>query len=260
MLVSPEPRGHFVQFAGADDRPLIRNAGRFFFEGLQRGDGTVMIATPARSVGIIAEIMRLGGDPEAAVTSGQLVVFDCDQTLDSICIAGQPDAQRFDALIGSTLRKFDGRKVRAYGEMVSKLWATGRRAQAISLENLWSELQRDTAFALFCSYTIDVFGPEFEIAGIDPVLCAHTELLPSGLNRALDRALDSAMQDVLGDRVETLRDLIKANYRPAWAILPRAEGVILWLRNNLPDLADEIVRRARAHYEALTENPSWEAA
>jgi hypothetical protein len=43
---------------------------------------------------------------------------------------------------------------------------------------------------------------------------------------------------------------MKANYRPSWGIVPRGEAVILWLRNNLPDYADEILSRARRYYRA----------
>ena len=98
------------------------------------------------------------------------------------------------------------------------------------------------------------------MTGIDPVLCAHTHLFPAGLDGALDGAVNLAMDEVLGDRVEGLRDLIKANYRPAWGAVPKAESVILWLRNNLPDLADAIVERARDHYDRATREARWEPA
>jgi hypothetical protein len=260
MLVSSEPRGHFVQFAGADDRFLVRNVGRFLYEGLKAGEGLVTVATPERSIAFIAEIMRLGGDPESAIAEGRFMVRDRDKTLDAICMADQPNADRFDAVVGGALRGLRGRKIRAYGEMVGKLWSEGRRAQASCLEDLWNELQRKTAFTLFCSYTVDIFGAEFDPSSVDAVLCAHTQLLPSGLDRALDRAVNSAMEEVLGDRVDSLREMIQANYRPAWGVMPKAESVILWLRNNLPDLADAIIQRARARYHALTQDPSWEPA
>ncbi|MGH7528201.1 MAG: hypothetical protein ACREMX_16025 [Gemmatimonadales bacterium] len=47
-----------------------------------------------------------------------------------------------------------------------------------------------------------------------------------------------------------MKALIKANYRPAWAAIPGAEAVVLWLRNNLPEHADEILGRARGYYQA----------
>jgi len=260
MLVSPEARGHFVQFCGADERYLVRNVGRYFFEGLMAGDGLVMIATPAHSDAFIAEIVRLGGDAEGAIAEGRLVMLDRDATLDQICDAGQPDKERFEAVVGGVLRGLPGEGIRAYGEMVGKLWDEGRRAEAIRVEELWNNFQKVVPFSLFCSYAIDIFGDDFHLTGVDPVLCAHTHLFPGGLDRALDSAVNSAMDEVLGDRVEGLRDLIKANYRPAWGVVPKAEAVILWLRNNLPDLADAIVDRARDHYDRTTREARWEPA
>jgi hypothetical protein len=55
--------------------------------------------------------------------------------------------------------------------------------------------------------------------------------------------------------VEEVRLLMKANFRPAWAEVPKAEGIILWIRNNLPDIADDILDRARQHYQTLAAKP-----
>ena len=92
------------------------------------------------------------------------------------------------------------------------------------------------------------------------MLCTHTHLFPGGLDRALDEALNTAMDEVLGDRVNSLRSLITANYRPAWGVVPKPESVILWLRNNLPDLAEQVIGRAREHYDAICQEPTWEPA
>jgi hypothetical protein len=58
------------------------------------------------------------------------------------------------------------------------------------------------------------------------------------------------MDERLGSRAHGLRLLIKANYRPSWAVLPKAEAIILWLRNNLPHEAEDILSLARQHYQA----------
>jgi hypothetical protein len=260
MLVTPEPRGHFVQFSGADDRYLIANVGRFLFEGLQAGDGLVVIATAERRLAFIDEVARLGGDAPAAIADGRFQLYDRDETLALISVAGQPNKDRFQTIVGGALENVPAERIRAYGEMVGKLWSDGKRAEAILLEQMWNELQTKMTFSLFCSYAIDVFGEDFELSRIDPVLCTHTHLFPGGLDRALDTALNSAMDEVLGDRVEGLRSLIKANYRPAWGAVPKPESVILWLRNNLPDLAEQVIGRAREHYNAISQEPTWEPA
>ncbi|HEX5275130.1 MAG TPA: MEDS domain-containing protein [Candidatus Rubrimentiphilum sp.] len=258
--MTPEPRGHFVQFCGADERYLIGNVGRFLFEGLRAGEGLVVIATPQRSDALAGEIARLGGDAEAALADGRFRVYDRDEILAQICVAGQPNQARFETVVGGTLANVPTERVRAYGEMVGKLWSDNRRAEAILLEQMWGDLQTKLSFSLFCSYSIDVFGDDFELTRIDPVLCTHTHLVPGGLDRALDKALNCAMDEVLGERVESLRSLMKANYRPGWGIVPRPESMILWLRNNLPDLADAIIGRARGHYEKISQEPAWDPA
>ena len=107
----------------------------------------------------------------------------------------------------------------------------------------------ETEVDLYCAYPIDVFGSDFHAAVVDEILCAHTQLVPSA-GTDLERAIERAMSDVLGSRAEGLRPLMKANHRPAWGNVPPGEAVILWLRNNLPDYADEIVGRARRYYQA----------
>jgi hypothetical protein len=67
----------------------------------------------------------------------------------------------------------------------------------------------------------------------------------------LERALNRAMDEVLGERVTALRALIRANHRPSWGEVPRSEAIILWLRNNLPGSASQILALARQYYQPL---------
>jgi hypothetical protein len=132
--------------------------------------------------------------------------------------------------------------------MVGLLWKEGNRTSAIRLEQFWNRLIRATESNLFCAYSIDVFGKDFQIAEVDGLLCAHTHLLPSATDKDLESSVNRAMDEVLGPKADRLRPLIKANYRPSWAAIPRGEALILWLRSNLADEADEILSRARQYY------------
>ena len=62
------------------------------------------------------------------------------------------------------------------------------------------------------------------------------------------------MDEILGSKADGLRVLIKTNSRAAWAVMPAAEAIVLWLRKNLPEQADHIIQRAR-HYYQLTFQP-----
>jgi hypothetical protein len=243
---------HLVQLYGADESSLARNVGRYLHEGWQRGDGLIVIASRDHAAAFAAELDRLGVDVEAAVRDGRLLVLDAQATLARFLVDGRPDPELFRVTVAGALRRVrrDGAGIRAYGEMVGILWCGGQATAATALEALWNEVLGESQLELFCAYPIDVFGDDFHVAGIDQVLCAHTHLVPTGGEQNLEGAIERAMADVLGTRADGLRPLMKANYRPAWGVVPRGEAVILWLRNNLPDYADEILSRARGYYRA----------
>ncbi|HEY0613167.1 MAG TPA: MEDS domain-containing protein [Candidatus Elarobacter sp.] len=244
-------RAHLVQLYDADEQVLAVNVARYLSEGLARGEGAVVIATPEHRAAFAREIAAGGADAEAALAAGLLVMVDAAETLDALLVEGEPDPAQFAQIIGDligSVRERVGRaQVRAYGEMVGLLWESERYAAAIRLEELWNAELTSGGLALFCAYPIDVFGDAFRIADVDALLCAHTHLLPAG-GDAMQRAVERAMHEVLGNRADGVRALMKANYRPSWAALPKVEAEILWLRNNLPDDAERILTRARTHY------------
>ncbi len=249
ILDQPEPEAHFVQFYGSDDQLLTRNVARYLAEGLRRGDGLLTIAAPDHS-GSVARQLRGEQGYSKAVLEGRLVFLDAQATLNRFLVNGQPDQGLFEEVIGEALKGVQSRAghtgVRAYGEMVGILWKAGDKAAAARLEELWNNFLRSRSISLFCGYPIDVFSEEFQVDTMDPLLCAHTHMLP--VDDALESALNRAMNEVLGSRVDGLRRLITTNYRPAWGELPRSEAVILWLRNNLPGSAREILQLARQYY------------
>ena len=83
---------------------------------------------------------------------------------------------------------------------------------------------------------------------MDAVLTSHTRVLPGRANDELGRAVDRAMGEVLGSSAGRLKHLINARFRPSWAAVPRAEGMVLWLRSHLPQYAGQILNRARRYY------------
>jgi len=60
------------------------------------------------------------------------------------------------------------------------------------------------------------------------------------------------MNEILGPHADELRARTNGSRQPGWAIMPNAEWMILWLRENLPAQADNIVRRARDYYKQLS--------
>jgi hypothetical protein len=175
-----------------------------------------------------------------------------------LTLNASPEWNRFDALIGATVRdlKARHRRLRVYGEMVGILWTRQQYSAAARLEEFWNRMMKSSALSLLCGYPVDVFGEEFAISAVGPILCAHTHVLPAGRNGELGEAVERAMADVLGPRSEGLKKLVNAYFRPSWAAVPKAEAMVLWLRSNLPQYAGEILNRARQYYTAQ----QWPAA
>jgi hypothetical protein len=246
---------HVVQLYGRDDRLLTRNVGRYLEEGLKRGDGLLVIATPEHRSSL-ARCLSNQTSYSSAVLEGRLVFLDAAATLNRLVINGTPEADRFDTVVGEavrTVRSNAGHSgVRAHGEMVGLLWKSGHAAAAIRLEELWNELLKASDVSLFCAYPIDVLSPDFEAGNIDALLCAHTHLVP--VDVALEDAVNRALDEVLGAAAEEIRSRTQEPHRPSWAAIPAAESTVLWLRNNLPESAAEILERVRQYYEPLAWN------
>jgi hypothetical protein len=250
FLDQPKPEEHFVQLYGRDDRLLTRNVTRYLGEGLRRGDGLLVIATAEHRGSLVRQLTQ-ERTYTRAVLEGRLVFLDAEATLSRFMVDGDPDQTRFERIIGAALGGIRTRAVhggiRAYGEMVGVLWKAGHFSAAVRLEELWNDLLQSSDVSLFCAYPIDVFSPEFQAASVDALLCAHTHVVPA--DAALEGALNRAMDEVLGSRGDGLRRLIQENHRPAWAIIPKPEAIILWLRKNLPGSVDQILARAREYHQ-----------
>jgi hypothetical protein len=259
LLERPDPHGHLVQLYSGDEQSLARNVGQYLLEGFKRRDGLLVIADATNRKIFQRQLERGWVDVELAIETGQIFFADAEETLLQFMRNGQPDWDLFEVTVGLAMRqvrpRVAGGGLRAYGEMVGILWKAGQFSAAIRLEQFWNKLLGRSSFSLFCGYAIDVFGKDFQIANLDALLCAHTHLLP-GANAQLEPAINLAMEEVLGPNAHDLKLLIKANIRPSWAVMPRAESTVLWLRNNLPNQADHILSRAREHYRTMHHAPA----
>jgi hypothetical protein len=207
----------------------------------------IIIATPTHANALVRELQS-ERTYSAARRQGHVLVLDAQTALTHIMVDGVPDWGRFDSGIGGPVREMRERVcrgVRMFGEMVGLLWKMHQHSAATRLEAHWNALLRDRSSHLFCAYPIDVFSPDFEIHRIDSLLCSHSRLVSpdDGLEIAVRRAMD----EVLGVKAEGLEILIESLDRPNWAMVPKAEGMILWLKNILPDDAEEILTRARRY-------------
>jgi hypothetical protein len=256
LLEQPNSGGHFVQLYKADESNLSKNVGHYVWEGLRRGDGVLLITTAGHRELFSERLESLGADLPALLAGRRLVFLNAEQTMAQFMIGGQPDWERFERVIRAAVREVrpapGSEGLRAYGEMVGVLWKARQFAAAIRLEQLWNKLLEQFSFSLYCAYAIDVFGTEFEAANLNGVLCTHTHMVPAQPEGMLETALNRALEDILGQNADLLWSAIKAgNRRNSWAVMPTAEAMMLSIRENLPEKADQIIQRTRHHYHLL---------
>lgn len=182
LLTEAASGGHVVQLYGRDDRSLARNVSRFLVEGMRQLDGLVVIATPAHTQAISRHLTEEGASLTlAAEREGRLVFLDARETLNRLLVEGKPDKSLFESVVGGVLSDVlassGSGKVRAFGEMVSLLWADGHQEQAVALEGLWNELLAGSRCSLYCAYAIDLFGDGVDPAGLSAIVGAHGHLL-----------------------------------------------------------------------------------
>ncbi len=245
------PRAHLVQFYN-EDVVLAQNVVLYIKEGVERGERIVVVSTAAHTK-LFREQLRASGTPtEPLERDRRLQFIDAQDTLASFLVDDEPDWIRFDRTIGSLIREARTAPgttgVRAFGEMVDLLWKQGRLGAATRLEGFWNRLRRTEALTLFCSYTVDVLEPGTTSAELQELISTHSQLLPARSNGELESAVTRAMNEVLGTAtVEALMPLIRANV-VGRVVLPEAERTVLWLRRNLPGVADKVLIRARSYY------------
>ena len=182
LLSGAEPGEHVVQLYGDDDQLLTRNVSRYLAEGLRRGDGLVVIATPEHTRGVVRQLVEgSSGAALAAVSDGRLVLLDAAETLERILLDGDVDEALFRSVVGEALATVRARaatgSARAFGEMVSLLWESGRHHDAARLEELWNCLLPDSGCSLYCAYRVDLFGHPGNAAALQPIVASHDHIL-----------------------------------------------------------------------------------
>ena len=183
----PGKAEHFVQFYEAD--AVIVDAVSEYIGTALRGSGVgIVIATAAHRAEIEARLQADGLDLDAARAGGRYIVLDAAETLAHFMVDGEPQPERFAAVVGSLIAQGieAGQPVRAFGEMVALLAAEGNHAAALRLEALWSGLQQVHTFSLFCAYPMAVLSGEGLAAVFDDLASEHSEVIPLEPFTALD--------------------------------------------------------------------------
>lgn len=174
----PVAERHAVKFYGNDDSLFSTVAG-FIAQGLVNGEPAVVIATDEHRSGIVRRLGELFVDVQRATRTGDLLLLDARQLLNTFMRDSAPDARLFRPEVSSIVERALRRRnvvVRAYGEMVDLLWKDGQSRAAIELEVLWNQMATEYGFALLCGYSMGHFNKQ--ATRMEEVCAQHSEVYP----------------------------------------------------------------------------------
>src|SRR5215469_7713477 len=158
---------HVLQCYQTDESVLTEKAVEFLRQGLEQDCALVIIATPEHRTALMRGLKSTGAMSRRGAPTPTIVLLDAALTLDRVLVDGEPDAARFDAAVGTSMRSVAGGGsvggVYAYGDMIGLLWQARRFSAARRLEQLWNGLQDELGFALFCGFPIDILGDQSHV-------------------------------------------------------------------------------------------------
>ena len=171
------PHDHAVIFYDHDSE-IVSAVAAYAHEGLQAGDGVLLVATPAHRSAISAALEDLGTDVAALVESGRLDLRDAQTVLDDFRPEGRLDLERFEDEMRTEVvaATGGGRRVRLFGEMVTLLWQEGDVGGAVHLETIWNDVIADHDVGLLCSYPTALLASA-GLAEIRETCALHSEVL-----------------------------------------------------------------------------------
>jgi hypothetical protein len=176
------PSEHLVQIYDQEDA-FMNSLEGFVGGGIRKGDGVIVIAV-SRHFQMLEDRLKVTGlDLRDARLKDQYIPVDANEAITRFLVNDWPDENLFQLMVGGLLTRArgNGRRVRAFGEMVALMWEKGLEGATVRLEHLWHELCQREALPLFCAYPKCCFT---ETAGdsINQICAAHSKVIaPDGL-------------------------------------------------------------------------------
>ena len=253
ILANVRPSDHVVQLY-QDQGFLNRAVCRFAAAALANGEGLILVPTVTHWNSFRPRLAAEGVDVEAAQQRGQLTVVDADVLLPQFMHDSMPDSPIFLGLAADVVTRARGEgrypKVRWWGEMVNILWERGEVAASMHLEDLFDQLARQQDIAIFCSFMMDNFNGDIHTRILPRLGENHSHLIPVEDYKRLERAVADALCDTVGpDEAHVLEGQLLSQYSAPFN-MPRAQALLLALRQTLPTVADAVLQRSRRLYAA----------
>ena len=251
VLSHAGPRDHVVQLYQDQDF-LNRAVCRFAGAALANGEGLILVPTAEHWNAFRPRLEAEGVDVRAAQARGQLTVIDADETLPRFMGKTLPGAPVFLGLAGEIVRRTRAAgsypKVRWWGEMVNVLWERGDVTASMNLEDLFDRVAREQDIAIFCSFVMDNFDGEIHTHMLPRLGENHSHLIPVEDYARLERTVADALREIVGpDEARVLESKLLSEYQAPFN-MPRAQALLLALRQALPAVAVPVLQRSRDLY------------
>ena len=250
FIERPQAAEHAVQIYDELDE-LVDSVCRFLLAGVESGAPAVVVVTAEHRCRITRELEERGADVAVLEQCGQLIIRDAEETLASFMAGDLPSVERFDVVVGRLVDEvaslYPDRTIRVFGEMVDLLWAQGRSAAAIAVEQLWNALAQRCSFALLCAYHLDIFDIDVQTGALPDVFRTHSHARPTAEPARLAAAIDKALGEIVGprDAAYIYLDVAEQMRRDK---LPRAQALLTRLSATNRALAASVLERAHTHF------------
>jgi signal transduction histidine kinase len=171
---------HFVQFYESENF-LIDSITSFVSLGFDSGETVFVLATASHLNSLRERLLEQKIDIEPLEAVGRFVALDAEKVHADLTVDGVLSRERFNQFFGSLLSQAReaNRPIRVFGELVAVLWAQGKYATAIQVEELWNGLKSQTPFSLFCAYPLQGFAGQDLAGPLKQVCLSHSRIIPA---------------------------------------------------------------------------------
>jgi CheY-like chemotaxis protein len=147
LIDVPAPRRHEILFC-PDDVGIVDGFARWIAAALNAADAAIVSVTEFHRAQLVHGLRALSVDIDGAIERGTCVVFDVDVAPDPVRFLEAIDGVRAAAARAGKAHP----RVAVCGERAGRLWAAGRTAEAVQLEQRCGELAHDVD--ILCAYPV----------------------------------------------------------------------------------------------------------
>jgi hypothetical protein len=171
------PSEHIVHLY-RDERAFMDLLTSYVGTGLSAYESVIVVATAAHLETLNQRLTQSGLDLAALRANERYFDLDAKEALAQFMEGNWPSEERFVQFVSGILQRAgrDGRRIRAFGEMVAVLWEQGHAGATVRLEHLWNEFRARTPFPLYCAYPRTGFT-QLSAESLREICAAHTKII-----------------------------------------------------------------------------------